>query len=122
MRPVTRRRADFAAAAALWIAVAAALVPLARGLPSRTFFSGDSGVKLIVARNAIDHPARPLDIPLPRVGGRPGAFVDPFFRVSGGYAHAATPDLFPLVSAPLIAAFGLRGAYPLPAVGLLAAI
>src|SRR5947209_650621 len=50
---------------ALWSAIAVALVLLARGLPTRTFFAGDSGVKLIVARNAIEHPTHPLDIDLP---------------------------------------------------------
>jgi len=104
---------------ALWSAIAVALVLLARGLPTRTFFSGDSGVKLIVARNAIEHPTHPLDIDLPRVGDQPVDFLDPFFHVQGGYAHAATPDLFPLIAAPLIARFGIRGAFVLPALGFL---
>ena len=108
--------------ASLLIAVAVALLALARGLPARTFFTGDSGVKLIVARNAIAHPLHPLDVDLPRVAGQPVGFADPFFHVHGEYAHAATPDLFPLLSAPLIALFGIRGAYILPAVGFLVAV
>jgi hypothetical protein len=98
------------------------VILLARGLRPSAFFAGDSGVKLIVARNAIEHPGRPLKIDLPRIGSHAVSFVDPFFRVSGGYAHAATPDLFPLLSAPLIALLGMRGAYVWPAVGFLGAI
>src|SRR5207302_6924498 len=110
---------DLVAAAALWCAVAAALAVLARGLPPRTFFVGDPGVKLIAARNAIRHPARPLDIDLPAIGGRPVPFVEQFFRVRGDHAHAITPEIFPLLSAPLIAAFGIRGAFILPALGFM---
>jgi len=109
-------------AIALWILFALLMLPLALGLPPRTFYAGDSGVKLIVARSAIGHPTRPLDIDLPRVSGQPVALMDPFFRITGDAAHAATPDLFPLVSAPLIALFGIRGAYVLPALGFLLAI
>jgi hypothetical protein len=103
----------------LWGGIAVALALLARGLPARTFFVGDPGVKLIAAMNAIRHPTRPLDIDLPRVGGRPVELVDPFFSVHGDHAHATTSELFPLISAPLIAAFGIRGAFILPALGFL---
>jgi hypothetical protein len=113
---------DLFLAIVLWATVATALLLLARGLPARTFFAGDSGVKLIVVRNAIEHPTHPLDIDLPRVGNQPVDFLDPFFQVHGDHADAATPDLFPLISAPLIARFGIRGAFVLPALGYLLTI
>ena len=94
--------------------IVAALVLLARGLPSRSFFVGDPGVKLIAARNAIEHPTHPLDIDLPRIGTERVDFLDPFFRVHGDHAHATTSELFPLIAAPLIAVFGMRGALVLP--------
>jgi hypothetical protein len=106
----------------LWSAIAATVSILALGLPPRTFFAGDSGVKLIVARNAIRHPARPLDVDLPRVDGKVAPFVDRFFVVHGDHAHAATPDVFPLLSAPFIALLGIRGDLVVPAAGFLAAI
>jgi hypothetical protein len=106
----------------LWAVFAAALVLLARGLPQRTFVVGDPGLKLIAARNAIAHPARPFDIDLPRVGGRPVDLFDPSFRIHGDHAHAATSELFPLMAAPFIAAFGISGAYVLPALGFLLAL
>jgi hypothetical protein len=108
-----------ASAAAVWIALGIALIPLARGLPARAFFVGDPGVKLIAARNAIDHPTHPLDITLPTIAGHPVEFVDQFFRVHGDHAHASTPEVFPLVSAPLLAMFGIRGIMILPAAGFL---
>jgi hypothetical protein len=98
------------------------LVALARGLPPHAFFVGDPGVKLIAARNALAHPTRPLEIPLPAIGGEQVLYVDPFFALHGSHTHAVTPELFPLVSAPFIAAFGVRGAYVLPAAGLLLAL
>jgi hypothetical protein len=109
-------------AAALWAAFAVVVVLLARGLPQRTFAVGDPGLKLIAARNAIAHPARPFDIDLPRVGGRPVDLLDPSFSIHGDHAHAATSELFPLMSAPFIAWFGISGAYVLPALGFLLAL
>ena len=44
-----------AIAGAVWVAMAIAVVVLASGLPADTFFVGDPGVKLIVARHAIAH-------------------------------------------------------------------
>ena len=113
------RRFDVRLAVALWSVIAAGLVFMARGLPARAFFAGDPGVKLIAARNAIEHPSRPLDIDLLTVAGQQVGLMDPFFRVHGNHAHATTSELFPLISAPLIAAFGIRGAYVLPAIGFL---
>jgi hypothetical protein len=112
-----RRRATL-----LWAGLAVALLILARGLPQRTFVVGDPGLKLIAARNAIEHPARPFDIDLPRIGGRPVGLVDPSFRVHGDHAHAATSEFFPVIAAPFIAAFGIGGAYVLPALGFLLAL
>src|SRR6476661_6306442 len=91
---------------------------LAGNLRPDAFFAGDPGVKLIAARNALAHPSRPFEIPLPIVAGSPLPFVDPFFARHGDHAHAVTSELFPLLTAPLIALFGLRGAYLLPALGL----
>jgi hypothetical protein len=97
-------------------ALAAALVvTLAAGLPADGFFSGDPGVKLIAARAALAHPGRPLEIDLPRLAGRPVPYVDRLFQIHGDHAHALQAPLFPVVAAPLIAVFGLRGAYVLPA-------
>ena len=95
---------------------------LALGLPAQTFFAGDPGVKLIAARHAIAQPGRPFQIPLPEIAGEPAPFVDRFFLVHDDHSHAVTPELFPLLSAPFIAVLGLRGAYVLPAAGLLLAI
>jgi hypothetical protein len=114
---MNRRRA-----ALLWTVLAAVLLLLARGLPQRTFVVGDPGLKLIAARNAIAHPARPFDIDLPRIGGRSVDLVDPSFRIHGDHRHAATSELFPLMSAPFIATFGISGAYVLPAIGFLLAL
>ena len=101
--------------AARWsrASTALALVWLAAGLPAGAFFSGDSGVKLIAALEAIAHPARPFETDLPRVGTRATTFVDPMVVPHGGHAHALQSPLFPPLSAPLIATFGLRGAYVL---------
>ena len=55
------------------IAVAASIGWLATSLPADAFFSGDSGLKLLAALNAIDHPARPFEFDLPQIGGTAGA-------------------------------------------------
>lgn len=107
---------------AAWIALALTIVLLARGLPPETFFVGDPGVKLVAARAAINHPAKAFEIPLPDIGGERVALVEPFFEVHGDHAHALTSEVFPVLSAPLIALFGIRGAYVLPALGFLLAI
>lgn len=93
---------------------------LAAALPPNAFYSGDSGVKLIAALNTIAHPARPFEIDLPRIDGRPVPYVERFFRVHGQHAHALQSPLFPAVSAPFIALLGLRGAYVLPLIGFVA--
>jgi hypothetical protein len=106
----------------LWALFAVVLLILAQGLPQRTFVVGDPGLKLIAALNAVAHPARPFEIDLPRIGGRPVDLVDPSFRIHGDHAHATTSELFPVVTAPFVAAFGLAGAYVLPALGFLLAL
>lgn len=115
-------RQDCLAQTVSLLLISAVVVFLASGLPARTFFAGDSGVKLIATLNAIRHPSRPLDIDLPQVAGRPLPLIDPFFRIRGDHAHATTSELFPLISAPFVALFGIRGAYVLPAIGFLGAI
>ena len=110
---------DVRGAAVLFGLIVVAVFALAGGLHARSFFVGDPGVKLIAARNAIAHPARPFEIDLPVVGGRSIPFVGPFFHVHDGHAHPATSEAFPLLSAPFIWLFGLRGAYVVPALGFL---
>jgi hypothetical protein len=105
---------------ALFLLVTIASVWLAAELPPHGFYSGDSGVKLIAARNAIAHPSRPFEIDLPLINGRPVPYVERFFAVHGQHAHALQSPLFPVLSAPLIAVFGLRGAYILPLIGFVA--
>ena len=92
------------------------------GLPAETFFVGDSGVKLVVARHAIAEPSRPLSLPLPAIGTTSEAFVDPFFVVHGDHMHAITTELFPLLSAPALALWGTRGLYVLPALSFVIAV
>jgi hypothetical protein len=102
-------------AGAAWAATALGFLLLARGLPAETFFVGDPGVKLIAARDA--RADQPLEIPLPRIGVLPVPYVEPFFKVHGDHSHALTSEAFPLATSPLIALFGIRGAYLLPALG-----
>jgi hypothetical protein len=109
-----------AASIGLLLLVSIASVWLAAELPPNAFYSGDSGVKLIAARNAIAHSSRPFAIELPRINGRPVPYVESFFSVHGGHAHSLQSPLFPVVSAPFIAVFGLRGAYILPIISFVA--
>ena len=95
---------------------------MASGLPATTFYSGDSGLKLISALEAIEHPGRPFELELPRIGRQAVPFVDPMVVVHGGHAHSLQSPLFPPLSAPLIAAFGVRGAYLLPALAFVALV
>jgi hypothetical protein len=109
-----------AASIGLLLLVSIASVWLAAELPPNAFYSGDSGVKLIAARNAIAHSSRPFAIDLPRINGRPVPYVESFFSVHGEHAHSLQSPLFPVVSAPFIAVFGLRGAYILPIISFVA--
>jgi hypothetical protein len=111
-----------AATAGIAALTALALVWLAAGLPAGAFFAGDSGVKLIAAREAIAHPARPFETDLPRVGARATTFVDQMIVPHGDHAHVLQSPLFPPLTAPLIAAFGLRGAYVWPALAFVALV
>lgn len=105
----------------LWTSASAVLLAvLAFSLPPHGFFSGDQGVKLVAARNAIAHPARPFEIDLPEIGGEAVPLVDRFFSIHDDHAHALQSPIFPVLSAPFIAAFGLRGAYFLPAASFIA--
>lgn len=95
------------------------IVSLAVSLPPDGFFSGDSGLKLIAALNAIDHPLNPFALDLPEIAGRPVRHVDTMVAVHGDHGHVIQSPLFPVVSAPLIASLGLRGAYVLPAMAFI---
>jgi len=97
------------------IASAVLVTALAWPLPPEGFVSGDQGVKLISSLNAVAHPALPTQVMLPRVEGAPAPYMDPFFTRHGDHAHALQSPLFPVITAPLVAIFGLRGAYVLPA-------
>lgn len=70
------------------------------GLPAEGFFSGDPGVKLIAAANAIDHPRRPFEIDLPQIGAEPAAAsLERFFALHDDHAGRAA-------SAQRVASFG----------------
>jgi hypothetical protein len=128
MEPQNRRKTQstsgsaFSAGSAVFVFLTLIVVALAAGLRPDAFFAGDPGVKLIAARNALAHPSRPLEIPLPTLGGSSVHFVEPFFARHGDHTHAVTSELFPLLSAPFIWLFGLRGGYVLPALGFLLAV
>ncbi len=105
------------------VAFAIALASLASNLRPDAFFVGDPGVKLIATRAALHTPATPFDIPLPHIGRDAVPHVEPFFSVHDNtHAHAVTSEVFPLLSAPLLASFGLRGLYILPALGFVATL
>jgi hypothetical protein len=93
---------------------------LVASLPPEGFYSGDSGLKLIAARTAIAHPRRPVAVDLPTSGGRPLPYVDPMVRLHDGHGDILQSPVFPVISAPPVAAFGLRGAYILPAIAFVA--
>lgn len=113
-----RRRIAFVL---VWtVAAALAVGVLSRDLPPEGFSSGDSGLKLIVARQAAAAPSWPVAIALPTIAGAPVPFVDPMFEVHGDHAHALQAPLFPVLIAPLVAWFDLRGAYLLPALAFIA--
>src|SRR5882672_11523510 len=106
----------------LWASVAIggiALTLLAATMPSEGFYSGDSGVKLIASRNAIEHPTRAFEVDLPTIKGRPVPYVDRFFEIHDDHAHVLQSPVFPVLSAFPIAAAGLRGAYILPLVSFI---
>ncbi len=106
----------------IWAAFAIgiiALTLLAATMPAEGFYSGDSGVKLIASRSAIEHPTRPFEVDLPTIDGRPVPYVDRFFEVHDDHAHVLQSPVFPVLSALPIAAVGLRGAYILPLLGFI---
>jgi hypothetical protein len=104
-------------------AATALLALLASHVPNDAFVSGDSGVKLVAVRNVVAHPAHPLAITPPIVGGTSlPSMMDPFFVPHGDHADAVTTTVFPLMTAPFYALFGLRGLFVLPLVGMIAAL
>jgi hypothetical protein len=113
-------RPGFQRAAAVVAAVGLLVSILAANVPHDSFVNGDPGVKLIAARAALAHPGRALQIDLPSIRGERLPFMEPFFFIHGDHAHALTSEAFVLMSAPLIAAFGVAGAYVLPLLGFLA--
>ncbi|MEQ1727452.1 MAG: hypothetical protein ABL982_03650 [Vicinamibacterales bacterium] len=105
------------------VACSIALVLLASNLRPDAFFVGDPGVKLIATRAALQTPSTPLDVPLPHIGHDAVPHVEPFFWVHDNtHAHAVTSEVFPLLSAPLLASVGVRGLYILPALGFIATL
>lgn len=104
----------------MWLAatgLTAILASASASLPAHGFFAGDSGVKLIAAKAAWENLSKPFELDLPRINGAPAPeFLSPFFVQHHGHAHAITSPLFPLLSAPFIGSFGVRGAYILPSV------
>ena len=106
-----------------WLAVGAAgMLWLAAAMPPDGFFAGDSGVKLIAARNAVNHPGRPFEIDLPAIAGQRRPYVERFFQVHGDHAHATQSPVFPVLSAPPLASAGLRGVYLLPLISFLSVL
>ncbi len=92
-------------------------------LPADAFYVGDSGVKLIATREVLAHPARPFDVDPPAIGDVTfGEFRDPFFAAHGDHAHAVTSPLFPILSAPFLGLFGLRGLAVLPILGFIGSL
>jgi len=121
--PTGARRSGPWQSGALAIAAATAtLLLLAIGLPADAFYTGDPGVKLIAARNALERPSAPLEIPFPSIAGDVLPHLDPFFAPHGDHAHAVTSEVFPLATAPFIGLLGKRGAYVLPALGFAMAL
>ena len=103
-----------------WIAAGAVLIAvLASGLPADGFFSGDPGIKLIAAKSALAHPHRAFEVDPPRIGGKPVFHVNRFFRIHDDHLDPLQSPLFPVLSAPFLAVFGLRGIYVLPALSFL---
>lgn len=118
-------RADRRSFLTLWLlaaVLAIGVVALGSGVPADTFVAGDSGVKLIGVRHALRHPGRPLELPMPTIAGETVSFIEPFFAPHGSHLHTVTSEAFVLVSAPLVALLGLRGAYVLPGLGFLASV
>lgn len=98
------------------------LLALLRGLPPEAFFSGDSGAKLTAVKSAIAHPSRPFDVAVPVIAGVPAPdLLSPFFLQHGDHAHAATSQVFPLMSAVPFALIGPHGLYIIPAAAWLLA-
>ena len=115
-------RGQLAFALAALSALSVIVAVLSFGLRPDAFFVGDPGVKLASTRNALRFPTHPLNIPLPAIGTEGTPHVESFFAVHGDHAHAITSEFFPLLSAPMLAAFGLRGLYVLPALGFIATL
>jgi hypothetical protein len=101
------------------LATALALPLLIGGLEPDGLFGGDPGVRVNAALEVAAHPARPFEVDPPAVEAVPEpAFMDFLFLAHDRHAHVLASPLFPILTAPLVAAFGLRGASIVPAVAL----
>lgn len=98
------------------------LVTLAAPLDPRGFVSGDQGLKLMAAQAALAHPAQPLRLDVPVLAGRPSPYLDRMIVAHGDHGTVLQSPVFPLLSAPFLAAFGLRGVYLLPALAFIALV
>lgn len=99
---------------------AALLVLLATPLDPRGFVSGDQGLKLMAAQAVLAHPAQPLRLDVPVLAGQPLPYLDRMVVAHGDHATVLQSPLFPVLSAPFLALFGLRGVYVLPALAFMA--
>jgi hypothetical protein len=93
-------------------------------IPDQVFFSGDGGLKLLLARQFaagrwacdLQLPAEPWLRQLWEKGAYP--FAPPFVYPLRGGHYLAFPVTFPFVTAPFYACFGYYGLYVLPLAGL----
>ena len=91
--------------------------PLMMALPADAWFVSDPGAKLVATQNVLRHPSRPFEADLPAIPVELARSLrQPYFEVHGDHAHAVTSQVFPLMSAPFVAAWGARGLMALPLV------
>jgi hypothetical protein len=102
----------------------AGTLALALVLPSGVFFSGDGGVKCLLAEQLSEGDLH-LDLRLPAEpwvaaiwDGGLYPFAPPYVYPLGGLRVLGFPVVFPVLTAPLVAAFGERGLLVLPLVAL----
>jgi hypothetical protein len=97
-----RNRASSASSKESWRFYAGWLLPataamtwLALALPPYAFYSGDPGLKLMAALSTIEHPNRPFELELPRIGGRHVDYLDPMIVRHSDHAHVLQSPIFP---------------------------
>ena len=109
---------------AVMLAGAVLSLALVLDIPDEVFFSGDGGLKALLAKQFaagrwegdLRLPAEPWVRDLWDKGAYP--FAPPFVYQLEGRHYAAFPITFPLATAPFYAWFGYRGLYVLPLAGL----